>query len=285
MERVRKSTMKKRGVVMFAHNNSKRNYYRMALAAAKRVKHFLNLPVTLITGPVTLYKAPELDVFDEIIIDDPDYSNKRDGAEWINKNRFNVWRLTPYYETLLLDVDYVVNSDKLLKLFDIFDDYMFHDSTSFIMDPNAPQEYLSTKSFQSLWATVLIFKKNKNSRHLFQCMEMIQDNFNHYADIHGFIGGMYRNDYSLTLASRIVNGHILPRKNIIPWNLLHVGKNTKISHYKNDEDDILDKNTNTKFMVEYDNWQRRKIKKEYIFIKDTDFHMLNKDNFDGLFVV
>jgi hypothetical protein len=29
----------------------------------------------------------------------------------------------------------------------------------------------------------------------------------------------------------------------------------------------------------HDNWQRGKIRKEYITIKDTDFHVMSKENF------
>jgi len=273
--------MKQKGVVIFAYNNSRRLYYNMALACAKRVKHFLNLPVTLITGNVTFKNATEKEVFDEIIIQDPDKSNYKDGVEWINKGRFKVWELTPYYETLLLDVDYVVNSDQLLKLFDLYDDFMFHNSTSFLMDPNAPQEFLSERGFKLLWATVIIFKKNKNARHLFQVIEMIQNNFEHYANLHNFIGGMYRNDYALTLAARILNGHLENQSSYIPWNLVHIGKNTRVIHTKENYNKIKD----TDYVVEYDAWKRGKVKKEYITIKDMDFHMLNKENFDRLFVV
>jgi hypothetical protein len=32
----------------------------------------------------------------------------------------------------------------------------------------------------------------------------------------------------------------------------------------------------------FDNWQRGKIRKEYLIIKDMDFHMMNKVNFTEL---
>jgi hypothetical protein len=32
----------------------------------------------------------------------------------------------------------------------------------------------------------------------------------------------------------------------------------------------------------FDNWQRGKIRKEYINIKDMDFHLMNKDLFEGI---
>jgi hypothetical protein len=51
-----------------------------------------------------------------------------------------------------------------------------------------------------------------------------------------------------------------------------VGKNTSI--YR-DNDSAF----NTEYTVMYDNWQRGKIRKEYITIKDMDFHVMNKENF------
>jgi hypothetical protein len=32
----------------------------------------------------------------------------------------------------------------------------------------------------------------------------------------------------------------------------------------------------------FDNWKRGKIRKEFITIKDTDFHVMNKENMLGL---
>ena len=81
-----------------------------------------------------------------------------------------------------------------------------------------------------------------------------------------------RNDYALTLALRIVNGHTFNKADFIPWNLVHVGKNTSIYSNTNTE-------FNTEYTVMFDNWQRGKIRKEYITIKDMDFHVMNKENF------
>jgi len=39
---------------------------------------------------------------------------------------------------------------------------------------------------------------------------------------------------------------------------------------------------NTKYTVIYDNHKNNKVRKEYITIKDMDFHVINKDVFLGL---
>lgn len=260
-----------RGVLLFAFNSPKYNYYEMAVATAKRVNHFLGLPVTLVTDEHS-QPANITYQFDNVVIATADKTNRRDWGIWINKGRYRAYNLSPYDETLLLDTDYMVNSDKLLTTFSMPTDFCCHDSTSFLMHPGAPQEMLSVYSFNTLWATAIMFRKTNRAKQIFECLEMVQNNFDHYANIHGFIAATFRNDYALTLATRIVNGHTTVAEDTIPWNLLHVGKNTTV--YKNNSDEF-----NTEYTVMFDNWQRGKIRKEYIVIKDTDFHVMNKENF------
>lgn len=258
-----------RGALLFAFNSPKYDYYAMAEHTAKRINHFLNMPVTLVTDEESLGSATNYK-FDKVITVVPDKKNRRDWGIWINKGRYQAYELSPYDETLLLDVDYVVNSDRLNKCFEVYDDFCCHDSTAYYMHPKAEQELLSAYSFKTLWATAVAFKKTKRAEQIFQSLKMIQENFDHYSNIHHFIANTFRNDYGLTLALRLANGHTIPPTDIIPWNLLHIGKNTSV--YPNTTDEF-----NTEYTILFDNWQRGKIRKEYIIIKDTDFHLMNKD--------
>ncbi len=259
-----------KGVVLFAFDSTKFNYYSMAVYAARRINHFLALPVTLVTDKQSLPKIQSY-TFDKLITVVPDKNNSRDWGQWINKGRYQAYELSPYDETILLDVDYIVNSNKLLKTFEFYDDFCCHNRTNFFMNPNAPQEILNTYSHNTLWATVVTFKKTKRAEQIFQCLEMVQKNYNHYANLHSFIQGTYRNDYALTIALDIVNGHSRNARDIIPWNLNHVGM--KVSVIKNSEE------FNTEYTLMYDNWQKGKIRKEYMTIKDMDLHIINKENY------
>ncbi len=138
------------------------------------------------------------------------------------------------------------------------------------MNVGAPQETLSAYSYETLWATVIKFRKSNRAEQIFKCLEMVQKNYEHYANIHNFIAGVYRNDYALTLALRITNGHSSDSRDVIPWDLLHVGKNTQVYSDTNSVE-------NTEYTVMFDNWQRGKVRKEYITIKDMDFHVMNKE--------
>lgn len=256
---------------MFAFNSPKFNYFDMAVATARRVNHFLGLPVTVITDAESVNHKSSYK-FDNVVVVPADKSNIREHQIWINKGRYRAYDLSPYDETILLDTDYMVNSDRLLQTFDVYDDFCCHNNTSFLMHPGVPQEVLSVYSFNTLWATVVTFKKTRRAKQIFECLEMVQKNYTFYGDIHSFIGNVFRNDYALTLALRIVNGHTDNPQDVIPWNLLHVGKNTSVS--RNSTDPL-----NTEYTVMYDNWQRGKIRKEYITITDCDFHVMNKANF------
>jgi hypothetical protein len=262
-----------RGAVLFAHNSPKYDYYSMAVATAKRINYFLDLPVTIVTDEDSVVVTSPYK-FDKTIITTPDKSNKRDWGMWINKGRYQAFEFSPYDETLLLDVDYIVNSNKLLKTFDFNTDFCCHGRAEFFMNPGISQETLGPFSFDTLWATVIMFKKTKKSKQIFECLEMVQKNFNHYANIYGFISETFRNDYALTLALRLVNGHIMPKNNIIPWSLMHLGSNNDTKIYKNSNNEF-----NTEYNVMMDVVSRGKTRKEYMIIKDMDFHMIDKDYF------
>ena len=258
-----------KGALLFAFNTADTDYVKMAEIAAKRINYFLNIPCSLVTdNPITNA------TFDKIIYLASDSSNTKGSKVWLNKGRYNAFDLSPYDETLLIDTDYVVNSPQLSYVFDFYDDFSCHNAVSFLMYPNTVQEQLGMYSMNILWATVMFFKKTKRMEHMFSAMKMVQHNYSHYRNLHGFASGTFRNDYALTIANRIVNGHIDDSSDFIPWNLLHVGARTTIQSQNVS-------NFNTNFTVTLDLPHLNK--KEYINIKDTDFHMLDKKNFMELF--
>ena len=106
-----------KGALLFAFNSPKYNYYDMAVATAKRINHFLDMPVTIVTDTESIPKNTNY-TFDNVIVTTPGKNNKRDWGMWINKGRYQAFEFSPYDETILLDTDYMVNSNKLLKTFE-----------------------------------------------------------------------------------------------------------------------------------------------------------------------
>ena len=261
-----------KGVLLFAFNNGITDYFKMAVQTASRAYEFLNLQTTVVTDSNTILENYSHN-FENVIVVDSDKSNKNvDNQIWINKGRYQAYDLSPYDETLLLDTDYLINSDTLLKPFKLYDDFMCHNTTTFLTKPDAEQEKISAYSFNTLWATVIYFKKTKKTKLLFDTMRMVQENYQHYINIYNPTVGFFRNDFALTFALRIVNGQTEDQRNYIPWPLIHVSKDILVTPNKHHL-------CNTSFTLLYDNHTRHKIKKEFITVNDTDFHMMNKENF------
>jgi len=261
-----------KGVLLFAFNNGVVDYYGMAVATAKRINHFLNLPVTVVTDANTIIDNYDY-TFDNTIVVESDNTNKNvENHIWINKGRYRAYTLSPYDETLLLDTDYLINTNTLLKPFDLYDDFMCHNKINYLMNPYMGQERISKHSFDTFWATVLYFKKTKKTKLIFDCMKMIQENYNHYIKIYDPTVGFYRNDFALTIALRTLHGQLEDKTNYIPWNLTHVVKEASVVPNTSQP-------FNTSYTVLQDNTQRFKVRKEYVIVKDMDFHMMNKENF------
>jgi hypothetical protein len=256
-----------KGIILFAFNTTRYDYYKMAVATAKRINYFLDLPVTIVTDNDSI--SNEEYTFDQkIIIETPNTDNLRSWGTWINKDRFKAYELTPYDDTIILDVDYIVNSKTLLKTFTLPSDFSCHKNSIFLLRPDISPELLGHFGLQTMWATVVRFQKTRRVKQIFDCISMVQENFTHYANLHGLIYHTYRNDYALTLANHLVNGHMFETKDAIPWNLIHIHPDSKV--YTANENE---------FAVSKHIFKNNKSKTEYILIKNMDFHMMNKDNF------
>lgn len=256
----------KRGALLFAYNTDTTDYYAMAVATARRINKYLDIPVSIITDRNSITDRSY--TFDRTFFADPDDSNRRKKSAWINKGRYQAFDLSPYEHTLLLDTDYMINSRRLLTLFDMPSDFLCHDSTYWVAQ-NHPAESLNPNNeigIKTLWATVVCFKRDRRSAQIFNLMEQVQKNYEHYSNIYGFLPYTFRNDYALTIAHKTVNGHIQPREDFIPWPLTH------ISH-----EITVERTGDTAYTLQFTHGQPKK--PMYMRVRDMDFHMLGKKNF------
>ena len=125
------NSAKSRGVVLFAFNTDV-DYVTIADRASRLIQHTLNLPVTLITD---LDSKPQFN-YDSIIRITNNADNFRTNLDnqhttWRNFGRYLAYELSPYEETILIDTDYLVLDDSLLRLFATDFDYklMHHNRT------------------------------------------------------------------------------------------------------------------------------------------------------------
>jgi len=213
------------GVCFFAYNNEQIDYVKLALYAASQVKKHLNQPVCLITdegglgwlkqsqGINTLQKY----IDDVVITEDEMKPNTRvhnDSpwtefrAQFSNSNKHKVFEYSPYDQTLLLDIDYIVKSDFLNHSWDRYDGVSMF-SSSLFLDNNPPSpsdKWLFKYGIKMWWSTVVYFDKSEKSKMFFDLWEHIADNYSFYQQMYNFPGKMFRTDYCVSIAAHILSG-------------------------------------------------------------------------------
>lgn len=202
---------KSRGIVAFAANTDTTDYEAIAELTVGLASRRLGLPYTIIT---------------ENLIKDKIYSNTRydvdseSFVQWKNMGRNLAYHMSPYDETLVIDVDYLVLDQSLLKIFDTPWDYILtRDCIS--LDGQFVASTMGPYSLPYVWATVFAFRKTPRSQMFFNLVERIQSNYHYYRDLFKIEARNYRNDYAFAIADHILNGFVLNRQGI-PFKLLNV---------------------------------------------------------------
>jgi hypothetical protein len=262
-----------RGFLIFAFNNEVIDYLGHALWIADRIERILGLPTSIVTD--TKSAETKTDVKHNLVLTDAiaghqrnfDINQQDKVAEWKNVNRFQAYDLSPYDETVVIDSDYIVNSAQLLNLFGSQEDFLVHRKPFDITDRDhfQPYDYLPRYQFPHYWATVIYFKKTQFAKQMFEVMQMIKENYSHYARLYKFRSSPFRNDYAVSIAMSIMYGHRINSIPVIPWNMPMIANSAEIKQ--------LD---DRRFEINYQKNINRKDKPMRVTVNDQDIHFLNK---------
>ena len=220
-----------KGTCFIALNNNELDYVQFAVNAANQVKkHFKTHHNTaLITDYAgqgylnSIYTQQEIEsVFDHIVIDQNKY-NETDNtrihfdspwsefeAPFKNRQKHDVHWLSPFEKTLLLDIDYIVQSNHLEYLFrdDNPHPIQMFDNARYLRYNRAPfpERYLHPNGVPMWWSTVIYFDKSPESKMFFDLWSHIADNYDYYKFLYGFAGKLFRTDFCVSIALHILNG-------------------------------------------------------------------------------
>jgi hypothetical protein len=265
------------GALIFAHNNSDVDYIKIANFAASRVKQFLDIPVTLVTDTpgwlTTAYPNHSFDNVIDIKVVDKNKKEFYDGSlssktlEWKNVTRHQVYNLTPYDKTLVIDSDYIINSNILKialerdELFQIYKDSLdlsgWRDTTYF--------KRINPYSIPFYWATAFVFQKDPIVEAFFDLVTYIKSNWIYFRMLYNMGPTIFRNDFAFSIAIHIMNG-----KTNGEFAMPLPGTMT----YVQDRDLLIEmKDTTMQFLVE-----KKDFLGEYLAAKTTgvDVHVMNK---------
>lgn len=217
-----------KGILFFASNNDNVNYLKIALLNAYMCKRNLgkDLPISVVTSTRSLdwnsdLKADIESVFDQIIVDDKttgednirrysdtQYYHVQD--KFINTNRNSAYELSPYDETLLLDVDFLMQDGSMNAVWGCEEDFLINDQAIGLdHQPLRGEEFrLNQTGIKMVWATAIYFKKTDRARMVFDLVAMIKERWDYFKLLYGFGGYLFRNDFAFSIALHILNGFI-----------------------------------------------------------------------------
>jgi hypothetical protein len=212
------------GALIFAFNNEETDYVNMAAWSANRIREHLGIPVAVVTALDP--SDPRLSGFDRVIVAESATGGTRYFADyertisWHNAGRPDAYKLTPWDQTLVLDADYVVCSDMLKMAVESDKDFLCFKNA---FDVTGLNDFDGLNSFGDhrfpmWWATVMMFRKSPTAQYIFDTMNMIKQNWDHYRNIYHIGPSLYRNDYALSIALGLVSGHTL-KVDSIPWEM------------------------------------------------------------------
>jgi hypothetical protein len=266
------------GAIIFAQNNGGIDYVKLANFAASKVKQHLGIPVSLITDSSKwlLSNFPDHN-FDQVIDLPKDTNNQTkkfsDGKlsskmlEWKNLSRNQVYNLTPYDKTLVLDSDYILNSDVLKPALDLDHDFQIYQNSFDLALGRDSVEFktINQYSIPFFWATVFIFQKTPLTEVFFNLIDYIKSNWTYYRTLYTIESPIFRNDFAFSIAMHIISGNTTNSFSIaLPGTMT----------YTADTDILVTAEGNSmQFLVEKKNYPG-----EYLMSKTSglDVHVMNK---------
>ena len=124
-------------------------------------------------------------------------------------SRSEVYNLSPYDETLVIDSDYFIMNDILDQVWNSDNDVMINSKYRDISGRHQENiEYIDNFSIPMYWATVFYFKKSDFAENLFTLISHIKHNYKYYYYLYNCSGNLYRNDFAFSMALHILNGSV-----------------------------------------------------------------------------
>lgn len=214
------------GFMMFAYNNEQLDYTRLALMAAAAVKkHMPDIPVVLVTDRGSFDHAERTHstknikkFWDDVMITTPEYQQNvrlhHDGAyssfnaQFTNTNKHDIYNLTPFEETILIDTDYICGNDNLVKLFGgVSNVAMYRDAMNLrCEEPYTTERWLHYAGIRMWWSTVVYWRRSEEAQHFFNVWASVKEHWEYFRYLYKFPGMLYRTDYAASIAAHLCDG-------------------------------------------------------------------------------
>lgn len=167
------------GVVLVAQNNGKTDYVKQAYALACSIlAHNPNTNISLVTNDTVSHSYKK--VFDKIL--DIPWDDRAIHDEWKIQNRWKVYHITPYRNTVVLDVDMLVleNIDYIFNGFDLYDLAFTGNVYTYrkeIVTNDYYRKTFTANQLPNLYSGVYQFSKCPETKQFFVLLDIIMQNW------------------------------------------------------------------------------------------------------------
>jgi hypothetical protein len=226
--------MSKVGAVIIANDTEKFSYYELARIASERVTRHLGIPCSIINSDY-YYNSRFL-------------SKTQEKIEWRNMGRTGAYDLSPYDRTLLIDADFLINTDALLPHINCSNDFAIART---IFDPTTGYKYVmkvGKSQIDQCWATVMIFNRSETAKNIFKLAQHVLNHYDYYHKLYNFNASPLRNDYAFSIACHLLGGYGLKKFDIANYSMPNCDFNTEVLEIN--KDDVLIKYTKEKTFVQ-----------------------------------
>lgn len=217
--------MPKTGVLLYCFNTPKYRYDLIASKTIPLLRKNLNVDITVITDPETHQYLKQFDWLDFKTIE-PQKGNTIDQKPWYNLERHKAYDLSPYDNTILLDIDYFCYTDQLLSYAETEHDFWIHDKV-YDVTGKGSYDFSRNSIIPMLWATVIVFKKTQRVKAIFETVAHVKQFYQYYCTLYRIDFGNFRNDYAFSIAAHQIEGMVPTKK--IPVRLPTLPANAKVT--------------------------------------------------------
>ena len=195
------------GVLLYCFNTPETNYHRLAERCVAQIRKYLKLEITIVTNIETYKKFKPLGMINYKLVENSTTNTRPyrgKSVAWYNRERVQAYEHSPYDVTILMDCDYFVFSNTLLELAKTNFDMLLHDK---VHDLTGKEMIMGTDeaTLPLVWATVTLFKKNANTKAIFDMIKHVQEYYPHYKNLYRIRYINYRNDYAFAIALHQLN--------------------------------------------------------------------------------
>ena len=214
------------GICMFAYNTDQIDYLKLSIVAALYAKKYLPTKntclITTASDVTWLEKNIEHHIinaaFDEIVTSSVTHKpNKRHHSdtpwgnfvsEFKNSNKHDIFELSPYDQTLLIDIDFFIQNSQFNDLFDSKIPLALYKTARDLRGrmPQLSEQRLDPAGIPMYWSTAIYFDKSDHSKMFFELWAHIADNYDFYRHRYKLPNPLFRTDFCVSIAAHILGG-------------------------------------------------------------------------------